>query len=298
MDRPDNEVAGVIIDEQLAKQLIVAQFPQWANLPVFRVPVDGWDNSTFRLGAEMSIRLPNARRYSGQVAKEQLWLPRLAPLLPLQIPEPLGMGNPGCGYPWSWSIYRWIQGATANRREIGDLCKFARELAEFLLALQRIDASDGPVSGPENFYRGGALSIYDAETRQAISTLGDRIDGQVIAALWDDALSTSWDRPAVWLHGDISVGNLLIHNGKLSAVIDFGTCGVGDPACDVSIAWTLFEGESRQVFRSVLGIDDACWSRARGWALWKSIITLAGSAGTNSLAFLTAQNVANQLLIS
>ncbi len=272
------------IDASLASRLVAAQFPQWADLPVSPVELDGWDNRTFRLGTDKSIRLPSAERYAAQVAKEQRWLPVLAPRLPLPVPTPLAFGVPGDGYPWDWSVYRWLDGEPAATAGIADANQFAVALAHFLTALQRIDATDGPVAGEHNFFRGGSLAVYDQETRQAIAALGDRIDVAAVTAVWEAALATRWRAAPVWVHGDVSAANLLVVDGRLSAVIDFGSSGVGDPACDMVIAWTLLSGRSRQAFRDAVAVDDATWARGRGWALWKSLITLAGHPGPDDAA--------------
>ncbi len=286
----------VNIDVSLVRRLVAGQFPQWADLPIKPVEFDGWDNRTFRLGEDMSVRLPSAEAYTMQVEKEHRWLPRLAPLLPLPIPVPLAMGVPADGYPWHWSVYRWIEGETASIERIAALRQFATALAQFLVALQRIDATGGPPSGPHNFYRGGPLITYDGETRQAIAALDGEIDTDAVTAVWDAALAATWHGPPVWFHGDISVGNLLVEWGRLSAVIDFGTSGVGDPACDLAIAWTLFEGESREAFRAALPLDNATWARGRGWTLWKALIVAAGLPGTNPLEARKSRRVIDEVL--
>ena len=271
-----------LINNALVRRLVVAQFPQWKDLPVRAVARSGWDNRTFHLGEDMLVRLPSAARYAGQVEKERLWLPRLAPSLPLLIPTPLAMGQPVEGYPWKWSIYRWLEGETAASAHIADLREFATSLASFLVALQRIDPTGGPPAGPQNFHRGGSLAIYDAETRKAIAALKGRIDTDAVTKVWDEALATTWRSAPVWVHGDVSAGNLLVREGRLSAVIDFGQLGVGDPACDLAIAWTLFEGESRKAFRNMLPLDADTWTRSRAWALWKALIVSAGLTNTNA----------------
>jgi aminoglycoside phosphotransferase (APT) family kinase protein len=262
------------IDAPLVGRLVAAQFPQWAELPIELVEPGGWDNRTFRLGAEMSVRLPSHEAYLEQVAKEQRWLPRLAPHLPLPIPVPLAKGCPAPEFPWPWSVYRWLDGEPAAPERIADPCEFATELAQFLVALQRIDPAGGPPPGPHNFYRGGPLTVYDAETRRAIATLDGAIDAEVATEVWEAALQATWHGPPVWVHGDVAQGNLLLDDGRLSAVIDFGSSGVGDPACDATIAWTFFFGDSREAFRDRLPLDDETWARGRGWALWKALITL------------------------
>jgi aminoglycoside phosphotransferase (APT) family kinase protein len=244
----------------------------------------------------MSVRLPSAQGYAAQVEKEQRWLPYLAPLLPLPIPAPVAMGVPGEGYPWHWSVYRWLDGEVATIDNIADLRQFAITLAQFLAALQRIDPAGGPLAGPHSFYRGGPLTVYDAETRQAIAALEGRIETEAAAAVWEAALDAAWHGPPVWVHGDVAVGNLLAKEGRLSAVIDFGCSAVGDPACDLVIAWTLFSGESREAFRVVVPVDGAAWARGRGWALWKALITLAEYMGKDPSRAREAGRVIDEVL--
>jgi aminoglycoside phosphotransferase (APT) family kinase protein len=284
------------VDVSLVGRLVSTQFPQWADLPIRPVKHDGWDNWTFHLGEEMIVRLPSAAGYALQVEKEQRWLPRLAPLLPLPIPVPLAMGKPDDHYPWHWSVYRWLDGEIATIERIADLRQFATTLAHFLVALQRADATGGPPPGQHNFWRGGPLTVYDGETRQALKTLEGTIDTDAAEAVWEAALAATWRGSPVWFHGDVAYGNLLVKNGQLCAVVDFGTSGVGDPACDLSIAWTLFEGESRDVFRAALPLDDATWARGRGWTLWKALITLADLADTNSREAITSRRVIDEVL--
>ena len=281
------------------RRLIAAQFPQWADLPIKPVEFDGWDNRTFHLGEEMSVRLPSAEAYAAQVEKEHQWLPRLAPLLPLPIPAPLAMGSPADGYPWRWSVYRWLDGEIATIERIADLRQFATTLVEFLTALQHIDPTGGPPPGPHNFFRGGPLTIYNAETRQAIAALDDQIDADMTTAattVWEAALNATWPGPPVWVHGDVAAGNLLVKGGRLSAVIDFGCSAVGDPACDLTIAWTLLSGQSRDAFRAGVPVDSATWARGRGWALWKGLITLVEYMHTNSLKAQEARRVIDEVI--
>jgi aminoglycoside phosphotransferase (APT) family kinase protein len=260
MINTDMHADEVNIDVTLVSQLVTAQFPQWADLPIRPDEFGGWDNRTFHLGEHMTVRLPSAAAYAQQVEKEHRWLPRLAPLLPLPIPVPLAMGVPADGYPWHWSIYRWLAGEHAAIERIADVSQFATTLAQFLIALQRIDATGGPPPGQHNFFRGGPLAIYDGETRQAIATLDGKIDADAVTAVWEAALTARWYGSAVWVHGDVSEGNLLVRRGRLSAVIDFGSSAVGDPACDLSIAWTLLGGDSREALRAALPLDGATWA--------------------------------------
>lgn len=284
------------INASLAERLVTAQFPQWANLPIKPVEFDGWDNRTFRLGENMSVRLPSAKAYAGQVEKEHRWLPILAPLLPLPIPVPLAKGAPSRDYPWHWSVYRWLKGEIATIERISDLAQFASALAQFLAALQRIDPTDGPSPGKHNFFRGGPLTTYDTETREAIATLNGRIDTDAATAVWEEALQSTWHEPPVWLHGDIHATNLLVERGHLSAVIDFGCSGVGDPACDFTIAWNFFTGKNRKAFRTALPVDSATWARGRGWALWKGLKTLAKHENTNKIEAEKARRVIDEVL--
>jgi aminoglycoside phosphotransferase (APT) family kinase protein len=250
----------------------------------------------FHLGDQMIVRLPSAAEYAAQVEKEHEWLPKLAPLLPLAIPMPLALGKPTLHYPWKWSVYRWIEGDTATSERIRDLCELASSLAKFLTALQSIDPEGGPPPGPHNFYRGGPLTIYDGETRKAIAGLKGQIDVDAATHVWESALATSWQGRSVWIHGDVSAGNLLLRGGKLSAVIDFGMLGIGDPACDLAIAWSLFAGESRRVFRALLPFDAGTWARGRGWALWKAAIVAAGNTKTNALSVGQALSTIHEVL--
>ena len=284
------------INVSLAGRLVAARYPQWADLPIKSVELDGWDNRTFRLGEDMSVRLPSAQSYAAQVEKEHLWLPRLAPLLPLPIPAPLEMGAPAEGYPWRWSVYRWLEGEIATIEGIADLCQFASTLAQFLVTLQRINPTDGPPPGKHNFFRGGPLTTYDTEARDAIAALRGRIATDAVTAVWEAALQATWHGPPVWIHGDVHPTNLLVNNERLCAVIDFGCSGVGDPACDTTIAWTFFKGESREAFRKALPLDSATWMRGRGWALWKGLITLAKHEYTNPLEAGEARRVIDEIL--
>jgi aminoglycoside phosphotransferase (APT) family kinase protein len=279
------------IDATLVRRLIAQQFPQWADLPVTPVEVDGWDNRTYRLGTELTARLPTHASYVAAVDKEHQWLPVLGPQLPVEIPEAVAKGAPGEGYPHPWAIRRWIDGRTASYDTVTDLPGFARAIAEFILALQAVDATGGPPAGAHSFHRGAPPAYYHDETIAALATLKGRTDTDLAREVWDAALATSWDRPPVWFHGDIASGNLLVQDGRLSAVIDFGTSGVGDPACDLVIAYTFFSGPSRAAFREAVGQDAGTWARARGWALWKALITEDLRVVDNVLADYRAQAV-------
>jgi aminoglycoside phosphotransferase (APT) family kinase protein len=279
-------VSKEAITPTLVSRLVAGQFPQWAHLPVTPVELDGWDNTTFRLGDDLSVRLPSADWYVQQVDKEHRWLPLLAPQLPFSIPEPVAKGAAGSSFPRPWSVYRWLAGEHATVERVPDLTRFANDLVDFLAALYRIDPASGPAPGEHNFFRGGPLTTYAGEAREAISALRAEIDADSATEVLDAALAAGWDGAPVWVHGDVTAANLLVVDGRLSAVIDFGCSAVGDPACDTTIAWTFLFSESREAFRSRLPVDDGTWARGRGWALWKALITLAADGATNDRADL------------
>ena len=177
-----------MIDATLARRLVDSQFPQWSDLPITAVELDGWDNRTFRLGSELTVRLPSGDWYARQVAKEQRWLPVLAPRLPLPIPTPVALGEPGCGFPYPWSVYRWLEGEVASQARIDDLDGFATALARFLVALGHVDATGGPGRGEHNWFRGGPLATYAGEALEAIDALG----GEVPAERSSGSGTTRW----------------------------------------------------------------------------------------------------------
>jgi aminoglycoside phosphotransferase (APT) family kinase protein len=271
-------------DVSLVARLLCEQFPQWASLPIKPVHSTGTDNALYRLGDDMVVRLPRIYWAAGQVDKEHQWLPKFAPLLPLAIPVPLVKGQPGEGYPWRWSVYQWLEGENATSERLTDRCQAAIDLAQFIAALQQIDVPYSPLSGVHGSFRGEPLARRDSETRQAIATLRGVIDAAAVTAVWEAALAAPlWPGPPVWLHGDLQSGNLLTVRGRLSAVIDFGCMGVGDPACDVMAAWMYLGAETRGVFREVLAVDDATWARARGWALTVGLIAFPYYQNSNPL---------------
>jgi aminoglycoside phosphotransferase (APT) family kinase protein len=284
------------IDAALVKRLIAAQFPQWSGLPVTPVAVDGWDNRTYRLGEEMTVRLPTAAGYVPAVAKEHEWLPRLAPALPVAVPTILARGVPGEGYPFPWSVRGWLPGETADPGRIDDMSHFAVSVAEFIRALQRCDATGGPLAGEHSWYRGTSPGHYDDETRRCLAALNGRVDTARAATVWEAAMAAEWHGQPVWFHGDVAAGNLLVVDGKLTAVIDFGTAGVGDPACDLVIAWTMFSGDSRRAFRQAVGQDDGTWARARGWALWKALLVLTQSIDSDHKVAAINEQVIDEVL--
>jgi len=284
-------------DVQLVSRLLTAQFPQWANLPIKPVTSAGTDNALYRLGEDMVVRLPRIHWAAGQVEKEYRWLPRLAPLLPLAIPVPLAKGKPSEGYPWNWSVCRWLEGENATMERIADPRQAAMELAQFIAALQRIDPTDGPTPGPYNSFRGVPLASRDSQTRTAIASLHSILDTDAVTAAWEAALRAPvWQDRPVWIHGDLQSGNLLAQQGRLSAIIDFGCLGVGDPACDYQVAWNLLSNETREVFRAALPVDDATWARGRGWALSVGLIALPYYQTTNPVLAGISRRAIDQVL--
>jgi aminoglycoside phosphotransferase (APT) family kinase protein len=220
--------------------------------------------------------------YAEQAEKEAYWLPRLALHLPLPVPVPIGIGRPAEGYPCPWSIYRWLEGEPVTRENVDDAVQFGWDLAKFLIALQRIDATGGPPPGQHNYYRGAdVMAAYGDEARRSIDSIAETIDAPAAHAVLDAAAAAPFTGPPMWLHGDIAAGNLLQCEGQLAAVIDFGGCAVGDPACDLVIAWVFLDGAGRDSFRLSMPADDAMWARARAWALWKAALMLANGMVDN-----------------
>ncbi|MGZ4352612.1 MAG: aminoglycoside phosphotransferase family protein [Gaiellaceae bacterium] len=263
----------LLFDETLVRRLLEEQFPEWAELPLERVPSDGTDNALFRLGDELVVRLP---RIDWAVAARKLeheWLPRLAPQLPVEIPAPVALGEPAAGYPWPWSVYRWIDGERPVAGEFDD----AVALARFAKALRRIGTAGAPVAR-----RGAPFSLEHEQARAALAQLDGAVDADAALAVLESAVrSPAWSGPPVWLHGDLMPGNLLVRGGRLAAVIDWGCLGVGDPACDCMPAWNLFDAERRAVYRVELDVDDATWERGRGWALKTGLAALPYYLDTN-----------------
>jgi aminoglycoside phosphotransferase (APT) family kinase protein len=282
------------IDAPLVRRLLATQLPHWADLTIERVPSAGTDNAIYRLGDDMAVRLPRTKWADGQVEREQRWLPRLAPHLPLAIPTQLAVGVQGEGYPWKWAVYRWLEGDNATHERIPDLGQAATDLARFIAALQRIDPTGGPREGRS---RGVPLADRDGPTRDAIAALHGVLDTDAVTSHWEEALRAPvWPGPDVWLHGDLNEGNLLARDGRLSAVIDFGTMAVGDPACDLMVAWTLLSADTREVFRAALPFDDATWMRGRGWALSWALIVLPYYKDTNPALCRIAEYTIGELL--
>jgi aminoglycoside phosphotransferase (APT) family kinase protein len=281
-------------DVGLVRRLLADQFPHWADLPIRLVDSYGTDHDIYRLGDGLSARLPRIGWATGQATREAQWLPRLAPHLPLRVPVQLAMGQPAEGYPFQWSVYEWLPGENANGT-IDDLERAAVDLAAFVMALRAVDTSDAhPRSRGA---RGAPLDEVDAVVRRSIDELGDRIDRDATLRSWDESVNAPpWDGEEVWVHGDLLPGNLLVVDGRLSAVIDWGGLNVGDPACDLQPAWNVFDEASRERYRSELDVDDASWLRGRGWALCQAVVALPYYWDTNPGMVRQASNAVTQVL--
>lgn len=285
------------IDESLVQRLLTSQFPDWADLAITRVASAGTDNALYRLGQEMVVRLPRMKSAAGQATKDFEWLPKLAPHLPLAISSPFALGNPVEGLPWNWTICNWLPGTPPIVGEIADETGLATSLAGFVQALHRIDPTGGPRPGIHNFGRGVPLAKRDTYVRRALTELTGIIDVKAATVEWEMALSAPvWPEEPVWIHGDLQAGNLLVREGKLAAVIDFGGLGIGDPAVDLLPAWNLFGPEARKVFRDTLEVDDATWARGRGWALSVALIALPYYLKTNPEIVASSHHVIEELL--
>jgi len=250
----------VDVDVSLVRELVAEQFPEWGDLDLRQVPLTGTDNVIFRLGDDMGIRVPRIYWAVSQVDHELEWLDRFAPHLPVEVPIPLAKGEPGRGYPYSWLVYKWLDGEDLSHCHIEDPSRLASDAAEFVLALQQVD----PTGAPRQ-YR--VLSKEDDSARAAIRELDGVYDADLMTAIWDAALEAEpLSRQNVWAHNDLLPGNLLTQNGRLTGVIDWSLASAGDPARDGMLAWA-FPPEARAVYRNALGFDDATWARARGWVV-------------------------------
>lgn len=279
------------IDEALVLRLLQDQFPHFSHLPLRRVTSTGTDNALYRLGNEMVVRLPRIDWAIDSIHKEATWLPQLAPFLPVSIPLLIGKGSPIKEYPCPWAIYEWIEGRNPCASDISST--LVHDLSAFIQAMHKVNLPNGPTSN-----RGIPLELVDNKTRNAIKQLDEKFDANTIIAIWEKALkSPQWSEPPVWIHADLSAGNILIQKGRLNAVIDFGMLGTGDPACDLIIAWNLLTAESRKVFRETLGVDDFTWERGKGWALSIALIALPYYKETNPTLAQSADRAIKELIL-
>lgn len=287
-----------IINLDLARKLLYEQFPEYANLSVSDIEKQGHDNRTYRLGGEMLIRMPTDEVYALKVPKEQELLPKLAQHLSVSIPTPIEIGTPSQDYPYPFSIYKWLPGISINFLMLNteEMAQLAFDLATFLKELQAITAVNGPGPGQHNWWRGDHVSIYDQGAREQIAKLAGIIDANKAISLWELACVTQWNKPPVWVHGDFAIGNILMLESKLSAVIDFGGIAVGDPACDLVIAWTYLSGEARDIFINEMDLDEDTWLRARAWALWKATYELCQIEDQNSPEANLQKNIIGEVI--
>jgi aminoglycoside phosphotransferase (APT) family kinase protein len=279
-------------DAGLVRRLVSAQFPHWADLRIERVSSSGTDNALYRLGDDMVVRLPRIHWAAGGVEKDLRWLPKLAPLLPVAVPVPLAQGAPARGYPWTWGVYPWLEGENPKIGGVADV-SLTRDVVRFVNALHRLDPAGGPPAR-----RGAPLRAVQGKWADAaLAELHGVIDIDAAAAAWNAAIEAPpWPGPPVWVHGDLLLGNLLLQGGRLTGVIDWGEAGVGDPACDLIVAWALVPREARSEFRSALGVDDATWARGRGWALSVGFIALPYYIETNPVLAATARHLIDEVL--
>ncbi|PWJ47112.1 Predicted kinase, aminoglycoside phosphotransferase (APT) family [Quadrisphaera granulorum] len=263
----------------LVRRLLREQMPQWAELPVVAVDQQGHDNRTFRLGDHLTVRLPSHQRYAAGIAEEEAVLPLLGRHLRTSIPEVVATGRPSEAFGIPFAVRRWLPGTSLDAATAANIAideRLAADVGGFLRQLRAAPTEGGPAGGKHSFFRGCHPSAYGHEVQLALQRLAGAVDVAGCERVWARAIATAWPHPPVWFHGDVAPGNLLIDDdGALTAVIDFGTCGVGDPACDLVLMWTHVDGNAQQHFREAAGLDDDTWARARGWALWKALITLA-----------------------
>ncbi|MGW3041672.1 aminoglycoside phosphotransferase family protein [Kitasatospora sp. NPDC001159] len=281
------------IDEALVRRMVAAQFPQWASLPVESVDSAGTSNAMYRLGADLVVRIPRIPGAAEDIEKEHTWLGRLAPELPVAVPVPVGLGDPVDGCPWPWSVLRWLEGANPAAGNVRQPELLAVDLASFVTAVHRVDPAGGPAS-----YRSETLAERDGAVRRAIVAVAGLVDAEAVTTLWETSLrAPEHPGPPVWIHADLQPGNLLVDGaGRLSAVIDFGCAGLGDPAVDLLPAWYVLPPSARHTFRAACGADDAAWARGRGWALSVALMELTYYRETNPRMARTARYVIGEVL--
>ena len=269
------------IDTSFATRLVAARFPDRAALPLVPLDTPGTDNEVFRLGERACLRMPRRTSADRQLVKEAEWLPRLAPLT-LEVPKPLELTGPFAPYPFHAAIYEWLPGASALDAPPGDMTAAAQALGRFVAALRERPAEGGPAAGAQNQYRGTPLSLRDGLTRNALARLGDLVDAGRLSRLWTTCLTAPpHPGPDMWLHGDLHGGNLIVRDGALTGVIDFGLLGIGDPAADLIVAWSFLDDATRTVFRETTGAGQDEWRRGQGWALSTAAIALDYYRDTN-----------------
>lgn len=279
------------IDQSLVLQLIRTQFPHLSDLEVTAFPSTGTVNAIYRLGRDLCVRLPRMKEWAGDLAKEIDWLPKLAPHVSLEIPQPVAMGKPGSGYPFEWAIYRWIDGETFAADRVSNEGQAATDLALFVAGLRQADPSGAPRSGRK------PLIQLDEITRSAIRSLHGLLDTEGALAVWQNSIcAPEWNGDPIWIHCDLLPPNLLVDGERLKAVIDFGASGIGDSAQDVTPAWSVFGTSGRHVFRNVLDVDEGTWTRARGYALHQALLIIPYYSKTNPDFAAMATRTVNEIL--
>jgi aminoglycoside phosphotransferase (APT) family kinase protein len=264
----------VEVDDGLLRRLLASQHPQWAGRPIARVPSSGTDNALYRLGDDLVARLPRIPSAVPGLEKELRWLPELAPLLPVRVPEPMAAGAPAEGYPFPWAVYGWLDGENPSPGAGGEA--LVRDAVAFVRALHGVGVVDGPAGGRTS------LARRNEAVRRSLDALRGTLDVDAATSAWEEALAAPpWAGPPVWTHGDLLAGNLLVRDGRLTGVIDWGVVGVGEPACDMLIAWSLLPADARRAFRDELGVDEATWLRGRGWALTVGLVGIPYYRETN-----------------
>ena len=288
--------AEVTVDNRLVQTLLTEQHPDLANLPLTQVG-EGWDNVLFRLGEDLAVRLPRRAASAPMIEHEQRWLPELARRLPLPVPTPVRRGRPGAGFPWSWSVVRWLPGVTAVA-ELRNPQTVAASLGRFLRALHQ----PAPEDAPRSPFRSIPLDARTSRLHEHLDQLRDVINRERVLALWDRLVVTPrWPGPPMWIHGDLHPANLLLVDDQLAAVIDFGDITCGDPATDLSVMWMLLPPEHRETLFTAAGrhrsnpADEEIWRRARGWALSIGVAVVALGREGNPLTELGIRAIAAAL---
>lgn len=282
----DDLLGNEFVGEGAVWSDIAEQFPQYQSLYVSPIKNGGIDNFTFRLGEEYVVKYPSKRCYALQPIKDHKWLPIIEPYISTNIPKPIALGMPTKNFQHNWTINTWIEGETLE--DVGgdlsekQLKQLATDLAQFIKELHQAPIENAPKAEYHNFHRGGNLKEYDKDTRGYIKELNRIIDSEKALNIWEQVLTSSWHKQDVWVHGDLAPSNIILKNGNLNGIIDFGCMAVGDPACDLVIAWTFFNNHARNTFMKQLNLEEEVWNRARGWALWKSCYEL--SSGNKAIS--------------
>lgn len=284
----ENEIS---IDTDLVQRLLVGQFPHLAERPLDLVRSTGTVNALYRLGHDLYVRLPRMGEWADSLDREWVWLRKLAPKISLEIPQPVALGKPSEYFPYSWAIYHWIEGTPYQSKENLDETQTARDLANFIKELRGVDKQNAP--------RGGRAPLIklDAETCSAIKSIGMQENVDALIDIWNFSLKAKlWKNAPVWIHGDLIKPNLLVREGQIKAIIDFGSVGIGDPAADIVPAWSVFNSVGRKAFRQELDVDDDTWYRARGYALHQAVMIIPYYSGTNPAFVSMAKDTIDQIL--